>query len=236
MNLYPASEYQATAIRLFNECAKEVFRALPFARVEHVGSSSIPGAISKGDLDICVVVPGGLHENAVTVLEAIGYRIKPDTLRTPELCMLESPREDADIALQLIAAGSKFEFFMRFRDALCAQPLLVEQYNKVKLLAKDRSDTAYREEKSKKANLLRPCSTGSPDGRYPQVLGHSVSSRRFRDEDWRRDRIIFTLTLNSTRLDKRRRSCARKAARYKSTTCIESRDASFLGCQTRYRQ
>lgn len=82
------------------------------ARLDHVGASAIPGALSKGDLDICVVVEASEHAAAVVVLQGLGYAIKPDTLRTPELCMLQAECAAPDTALQVVAAGSKFEFFM----------------------------------------------------------------------------------------------------------------------------
>jgi GrpB-like predicted nucleotidyltransferase (UPF0157 family) len=40
---------------------------LPGARVEHVGSTAVPGSLTKGDLDICVIVEGGQFERASRV-------------------------------------------------------------------------------------------------------------------------------------------------------------------------
>jgi GrpB-like predicted nucleotidyltransferase (UPF0157 family) len=149
MKLLQASEYQAVACSAFASVAEEVSRLLPGARIEHVGASSIPCAISKGDLDICIVVPPHSHASAIQVLEASSYVAKADTLRTPELCMLLSPRQDLDVALQVVAEGSQFEFFMRFRDALRANPLLVEQYNQLKYNFASSSAELYRDEKAK---------------------------------------------------------------------------------------
>jgi len=149
MQLFQASEYQTRTWAVFTAVAEEVARLLPGARIEHVGASSIPGAVSKGDLDICVVVPAQQHAAAVSTLEAAGHVIKADTLRTPELCMLELPREDADVALQVIAQGSRFEFFMRFRDALRADPSLVEQYNQIKRDHAAMGAERYRDEKAR---------------------------------------------------------------------------------------
>ena len=46
-------EYQPAATHLFERVAEEVSRRVPDARIEHVGASAVPGAFSKGDLDIC---------------------------------------------------------------------------------------------------------------------------------------------------------------------------------------
>lgn len=148
MKLLDAAQYQSLAHEVFDQVARHLVELLPRARVEHVGASSIPGAISKGDLDVCVVVPAAEHDRAVAVLLSAGYVVKQHTLRTPALCMLLSPRRDMDVALQVVAAGSEFEFFMRFRDALRASPELVEQYNRIKRAAAALGPERYRSDKA----------------------------------------------------------------------------------------
>ena len=149
MKILPPAAYQPLAHAVFAEVAGQVRLLLPLARIEHIGASSIPGAVSKGDLDICVVVHPGDHAPAVQALQTAGYAVKDGTLRTPELCMLVSPRSDLDTALQVVAAGSRFEFFMQFRDALRAQPVLVERYNQLKTEFASAGEDLYREEKAR---------------------------------------------------------------------------------------
>lgn len=150
MKLLPPSDYQAHAATVFASVAREVSALLPLAQVEHVGASSIPGAASKGDLDICVLVAPHAHPSAVDALLAAGYAAKSDTLRTPALCMLLSPRTDLDVALQVVARGSEFEsFFLHFRDALRADPILVTQYNQLKQQFAGSGEERYRAEKSR---------------------------------------------------------------------------------------
>lgn len=56
MKFYRAEQYQASYEDLFLRYEREVKILIPNARVEHVGASSIPLAISKGDLDIFIGV------------------------------------------------------------------------------------------------------------------------------------------------------------------------------------
>lgn len=149
MRLLKPSKYQEQAVSIFTAVASKVSRLLPDAQLEHIGASAIPGAVSKGDLDICVLVAPQAHAQAVQTLEAAGYAIKADTMRTPALCMLLSPRSDMDVALQVVAKGSEFEFFLHFRDALRADPSLVEQYNQLKTRFATRGEERYRAEKSR---------------------------------------------------------------------------------------
>lgn len=116
--------------------------------MEHIGSSAIPGALSKGDLDICVLVAPSHHELYVRALKNFGYVEKRDTLRTEQLCMLEWHKPGEEHAVQLVASDSPFEMFIAFRDALLARPALVAEYNQVKLNAAHLSEVEYRAAKS----------------------------------------------------------------------------------------
>lgn len=53
-----------------------------------------------------------------------------------------------DVALQVVAKGSEFEFFLHFRDALRADPDLVELYNRLKHQFAASGEVRYRAEKS----------------------------------------------------------------------------------------
>ncbi len=147
MKFYNSEQYQPNCNRLFDSYREQISRLLPDARVEHVGASSIPGAISKGDLDIFVAVEASMLEQCVCELKKLGFSEKIDTLRTDTLCMLESTGKE-DVALQVVASGSEFECFLVFRDRLRAAPLLVKQYNKLKLSCEGWSEEAYRQKKS----------------------------------------------------------------------------------------
>lgn len=146
MKFYEQDDYQKRCADLFLRLQSEISAVLPSAQIEHIGSSSVPGVISKGDLDIYVGVDPQAHESAVLTLIGCGYKEKSDTLRTPELCMLIVQE---DIALQVVAAGSQYEFFIRFRDLLRSKPDLVRKYNELKLSCIDLSEEKYRAIKSR---------------------------------------------------------------------------------------
>ncbi|WP_368085374.1 GrpB family protein [Vibrio splendidus] len=147
MKFYPAEQYQAACNELFIRYERDIKKLIPNARVEHVGASSIPFAVSKGDLDIFVGVELGELEDVIERLTTLAFTEKLDTLRTPELCMLESTSSD-DVALQVAANGSEFECFLAFRDKLRANPALVEQYNTLKMSCEGWPQDEYREKKS----------------------------------------------------------------------------------------
>jgi GrpB-like predicted nucleotidyltransferase (UPF0157 family) len=132
MIFYSTEEYQQSCETLFARYNVDIQKLLPNARVEHVGSSSIPNAISKGDLDIFVGVDISQLDYSVKLLSStMKLQEKIDTLRTQELCMLESTSDDG-VALQVVANGSIFEFFLTLRDKLRTNYSLVQQYNELK--------------------------------------------------------------------------------------------------------
>lgn len=132
MKFYYPDQYQPSCEKLFVDYRSKIKQLLPYAMIEHIGASSIPQAISKGDLDIFVGVEANDLEDAVKVLKSLDFEEKIDTLRTAHLCMLEST-SDENVALQVVANGTEFECFLTFRDKLRTNPDLVQQYNDLKL-------------------------------------------------------------------------------------------------------
>lgn len=147
MKFISSEQYQTANEALFLKYEFAIKNLIPEARVEHIGASSIPKAISKGDLDIFVGVDAAELDSSVQRLMTLRFHEKVDTLRTPELCMLESDSIE-DIAIQVVASGSEFECFLTFRDALRSNAILVQQYNELKLSCEGWSHNAYRQKKS----------------------------------------------------------------------------------------
>lgn len=147
MKFFNPEKYQASNEKLFLRYQSKIKEVLPDVRVEHIGASAIPTAISKGDLDIFVGVEAFELERVVQLLVTLGFQEKFDTLRTPELCMLESSSTE-DVAIQVVANGSEFECFLVFRNKLRSDMSLVQQYNELKLSCEGLSQDAYRLKKS----------------------------------------------------------------------------------------
>lgn len=133
--------------QLFNSYQKDISTLLPFAKIEHIGSSAIPNAISKGDLDIYIEVMSEQFEFAIEQLKTLNFIEKQNTLRTHELCMLESLNND-DVAFQIVVTDSIFTFFLTFKNKLISSPKLVNEYNELKLQCSHLDPDQYRTIKS----------------------------------------------------------------------------------------
>ncbi|MEW5971159.1 MAG: GrpB family protein [Pseudomonadota bacterium] len=140
-------QYQQRCAQLFNSYQKDISTLLPFAKIEHIGSSAIPNAISKGDLDIYIEVMPEQFEFAIEQLKTLNFIEKQNTLRTHELCMLESLNND-DVAFQIVFTDSVFTFFLTFKNKLISSPKLVNEYNELKLQCSHLDPDQYRTIKS----------------------------------------------------------------------------------------
>ncbi|ADY81502.1 hypothetical protein BDGL_000916 [Acinetobacter pittii PHEA-2] len=140
-------QYQQRCAQLFNSYQKDISTLLPFAKIEHIGSSAIPNAISKGDLDIYIEVKPDQFKFAIERLKTLNFIEKQNTLRTHELCMLESLNND-DVAFQIVVTDSIFTFFLTFKNKLISSPKLVNEYNELKLQCSHLDPDQYRTIKS----------------------------------------------------------------------------------------
>jgi len=140
-------QYQQRCTQLFNSYKKDILTLLPFAKIEHIGSSAIPNAVSKGDLDIYVEVKPEQFEMVIERLKMLNFIEKQNTLRTHELCMLESLNND-DVAFQIVVKDSIYIFFLTFRNKLMDSPALVKEYNQLKLECSHLDHDQYRAIKS----------------------------------------------------------------------------------------
>jgi GrpB-like predicted nucleotidyltransferase (UPF0157 family) len=101
-------------------------------RVEHVGSTSVPGLAAKPIIDMLLVVPDSADEPSyVPPLEAAGYRL---TIREPEWFehrLLKGP--DTNINLHVFGYGTaEADRMLRFRDRLRAYDADRDEYARTK--------------------------------------------------------------------------------------------------------
>ncbi|HCO07773.1 MAG TPA: hypothetical protein DIT34_05555 [Acinetobacter ursingii] len=147
MKFYNAQDYQLQCEDRFRHYQTCIHEILPLAKIEHIGSSAIPNTISKGDLDIYIEVMSDQFEFAIEQLKTLNFIEKQNTLRTHELCMLESMNDD-EVAFQIVVADSVFTFFLTFRNKLIDSPRLVHEYNQLKLQCSHLDPDQYRAIKS----------------------------------------------------------------------------------------
>jgi GrpB-like predicted nucleotidyltransferase (UPF0157 family) len=118
----------------FEEVAAVLVRALAdvrSARVEHVGSTSVPGLAAKPVLDIDVIVEPGDVPAAVAALESVGYVHRGDLGVTGREAFLapDEPRRNVYVCT---AGTANVRNHLAVRDVLRRRTDLREAYASVK--------------------------------------------------------------------------------------------------------
>jgi GrpB-like predicted nucleotidyltransferase (UPF0157 family) len=127
-------DYEPDWPRLYRREAERIRSLLGerVVRVEHIGSTSVPGLAAKPIVDVLLVVPDSADEAAyVPELEAAGYVL---VIREPgwfQHRCFKGP--DTDVNLHVFSPGAQeIERYLLFRDRLRASPEDRARYQRVK--------------------------------------------------------------------------------------------------------
>jgi GrpB-like predicted nucleotidyltransferase (UPF0157 family) len=145
------------------EHRRRVLGLLPWAEVEHVGSTAIRGALTKGDVDLLVRVEAGEFDAAIAGLRGL-YAVDQPENRTRTFASFSDARAAAPpVGVQLVVVGSADDaLFGRFCDALVADPALLAEYNALKLRNDGEGYEHYTEVKAEFERVLARLGRRSP--------------------------------------------------------------------------
>jgi GrpB-like predicted nucleotidyltransferase (UPF0157 family) len=129
----PVEAVRPVAERTFAEHAGAVRELLPGAEVEHVGATSIPGALTKGDLDLLVRVERDRFADAVAVLGRRYAIHQPENWNDDYASFAWEGESPLPVGVQLVVAGTPDDLmFARLRKLLLERPELLERLNALK--------------------------------------------------------------------------------------------------------
>ena len=136
------------ADRAFANLAATLNARLPGSvTVEHIGATAVPGSLTKGDLDICVLVDAGDFPAVDAILAAM-YARNTGSIHTGFFAAFSKEDAHPPLGIQLVERGSDLDVFVAFRDALRADAALVDAYNALKKQHILGDADAYRAAKS----------------------------------------------------------------------------------------
>lgn len=135
------------ADRLFDTIARQLAEALPAAGIVHVGSTALPGSLTKGDLDIVVRVSASDFPRAEALLATMFER-NVGSFHSHELASFVDASTDPELGVQLVAAGSKLDHFVLWRDRLASDAALRRAYDELKRGFEGQSMDDYRAAKA----------------------------------------------------------------------------------------
>lgn len=148
LHFQQASELDVLTKKIYEReklCIKAI---LPQSDIQHVGSTAIPGLLTKGDIDICVRVKPEYFEKAREQLETL-YMLDTGNPPTETYTGFEMKDYSVPLGIQLVAIGSKDdEAFNKTKDILLKNKGLREKFNQLKQSFEGKDNLEYRKAKS----------------------------------------------------------------------------------------
>jgi GrpB-like predicted nucleotidyltransferase (UPF0157 family) len=127
-------EYDPRAVEAAARAAALIETAVPWAKIEHIGSTAVPGCAGKGIVDLMVLYPPGKLEAMREVIDALGFQrqkighIFPEE-RPMRVGAIEYGGKRYRLHVHLIGMNSPEKETLRsFRDALRANSALRDAY------------------------------------------------------------------------------------------------------------
>lgn len=135
------------ADRLYAAVEGKLRRLLREADVRHVGSTAVPGSMTKGDLDVVVRVQSSDFRAAEEVL-AQEFDRNAGSERTNEFAAFMDASTVPNLGIQLVAVGGAADTFHVWVEQLLNDPALLQRYDELKLGFEGRNMEAYRSAKT----------------------------------------------------------------------------------------
>jgi GrpB-like predicted nucleotidyltransferase (UPF0157 family) len=141
-------EIESAARATYEAHRARIAGVLPNAEIDHVGATSVPGAVTKGDVDLVVRVGPREVGAAANALGAMYATHQAENWTPTFASFVDADAAAPPVGVQLVASGSAEDaFFGPFRDALIRDPSLLEQYNALKRRLDGETYERYTEEK-----------------------------------------------------------------------------------------
>ncbi|MCM6763551.1 GrpB family protein [Rathayibacter sp. ZW T2_19] len=125
----PLHEYDERWPEVFEEHRRRILAVLPRVRVEHIGSTAVPGLAAKPIIDLVVVVDDiTAEEDHLDALLAAGYVLR---VREPGHRLVRTPTRDVHVHVYERGAAA-IDAYLLLRDRLRSDPADRALYEGVK--------------------------------------------------------------------------------------------------------
>ena len=148
MRLIPASDVQDQAQDILQAERTRLLPAIPGAQLLLTGAASVPGALTKGDVDLHLRVPRSGFAAAVDELSR-RYRIVHPDIWTDGFATFELDAYALPTGIALTAVGDEHEtLFIRSWERIASDPAALAAYNAMKERGVELDGAGYEAAKS----------------------------------------------------------------------------------------
>lgn len=149
IEIHPEDILHSKVVAAIGRQTQQLGLLLPGATVEHIGATAVPGALTKGDVDLLVAVPADRFDSSIKALRSHYAAHQPEEWMSDLASFKEEPSDQLPVGIQLVIAGGRSErIFLKWRDLLREDPELLGTYNKFKSVRAGRAYDEYTEAKA----------------------------------------------------------------------------------------
>ena len=146
VSFVPEQKVREIVLRRFAELKSTLEPLVEGAEIHHVGSTAIPGSLTKGDLDIQVRVSERQFAQVRARLKAL-YAVNEGGFIAADAISFEDYSSDTPVGIHLTVVGGSCDLQFKFRDRLLASASLRKEYDDLKRRFEGGSMQAYRNAK-----------------------------------------------------------------------------------------
>ena len=134
--------FHARAEKIFAEEYALLKPLMPWADIQHIGSTSIPGATTKGDIDIVVRVLKEDFLKTRDILKGIYETHQLDNW-SETFASFKDDNRALPLGIQLTIMDCEDDVFVTFRDILRSSPEMLSEYNALKISCQNQDTEIY---------------------------------------------------------------------------------------------
>lgn len=149
-----SSESEILLKRAFEGEKQNIRKLIPDCDIQHIGSTAVPGMLTKGDLDILVRVKADQFLSAREKLET-AYKIDQGNPPTETYTGFEANQPNLPIGVQLVTIDSPEDVtFLKVRNMLLKSRELRDRFNALKMQFEGKDNAEYRKAKAEFLHYL----------------------------------------------------------------------------------
>jgi GrpB-like predicted nucleotidyltransferase (UPF0157 family) len=131
VRLRSTSELVGIADQIVAELEASLRGVLPACQAEHIGATSMPDGVTKGDVDVNFRASRDDFSHAVEALRGMFPVAQPDNW-TSTYASFSDPHRALPVGLQVTVIGSPDDFLVPLRDLMRTDAALRHEYDRVK--------------------------------------------------------------------------------------------------------
>ncbi len=119
--------------RVLSRISSQLRELVPEAECHHIGATAIPGALTKGDVDVLLRVASGRFQTVVDELKRHFAVKQPENWTAQFASFGDDTGFELPLGIQVVVGGAPEDFLLFLRDYFASHPEALAEYNRLKM-------------------------------------------------------------------------------------------------------